>query len=220
MSTPRGFSSTVAHRLGAAGEPDFYPTPPWAARAGGELIATLDPDIRVRAIVCWEPACGAGHMAHGLRDYFYRVAVSDAYSYGDNPIFDFTSDAPVPHRVGWIVTNPPFGHVETFIRRAWARADRGVAMLCRLALLETIDRHRLLYRDCPLAVVAPFAERVCMTKGRWEPEGSTASAYAWFVWLKPGMPRPAPEPVVRPIPPGTMARLSRPTDEAFAARAA
>ena len=35
---------------------DYFPTPPWAARAGGELIRRLDPPART----CWEPACGDG----------------------------------------------------------------------------------------------------------------------------------------------------------------
>ncbi len=160
-------------------------------------------------------------MAHGLADYFGDVFQSDAYSYGDHAIHDFTAwfSRPPLERADWIVTNPPFAHVETFIRHAWDHARRGVAMLCRLALLETSGRHRLLYRDCPLTIVAPFAERVCMTKGRWEPDGSTASAYAWFVWLKPGAALwPTGAPLLRPIPPGTRSRLTRPTDTQFAAR--
>jgi hypothetical protein len=29
---------------------------------------------------------------------------------------------------------------------------------------------------------AQFAERVHMVKGRWNPDASSATAYAWFVW--------------------------------------
>ena len=60
MTVPSGFSSVMAMRVPT--NPDdleFFPTPPWAARAGGELIRQLDPE----AVNCWEPACGAG--SHG-----------------------------------------------------------------------------------------------------------------------------------------------------------
>lgn len=201
----------------AADDPDFFPTPPWGARAGAELIRRLDP----RAYEIWEPACGAGHMVHGLKDYFTTVVASDAYAYDGNPIVDFLG----PHTgwdgdIQWIVTNPPFANVEDFIRRAWDRAGRGVAMLCRAAMLESMGRHSLLYRDCPLTIFAPFSERLPMAKGRWEPDGSTAAFYAWFIWLKPNlrprrfMARVGPDwfPATVPIPPGSEVRLTRADD--------
>lgn len=203
----------------APDDPDFFPTPPWGARAGGELIRRLDP----AAQVCWEPACGAGHMVQGLRDYFGVVMASDAYAYTDNLVIDFLAPAAAAPGVwpaDWIVTNPPFGHVEAFIRTAWDRAERGVAMLGRAAVLESVGRHSLLYRDCPLTVFAPFSERLPMTKGRWEPDASSAAFYAWFVWLKPSL-RPRRFmariggdwfPATMPIAPGTAARLTRPDD--------
>lgn len=210
---PRGGpNGTMASREPSADEVDFFPTPPWGARAGAELILRLDPDARS----VWECACGAGHMAHGLDDYFARVVRSDAYLYDGNPIFDFLSYAPAPVGVDWIVTNPPFVNQTRFIRLAWARARRGVAMLMRLATLEGVDRHGLLYGDVPLSACAPFSERLPMHKGRYDPEGSTASAYAWFFFLKP--PRSRAEGHWRgyPIPPGTRDRLTRPSDAAFA----
>lgn len=199
----------------APDDPDFFPTPPWGARAGGELIKRLDP----RAREVWEPACGAGHMVHGLIDYFPVVIASDAYVYDGNRIADFLTDD-LDGPVEWIVTNPPFAHVEAFVRRAWDHAERGVAMLCRAAMLESVGRHSLLYRDCPLTVFAPFSERLPMAKGRWEPDGSTAAFYAWFVWLKPAL-RPRRFmariggdwfPAVVPIAPGAEVRLTHRDD--------
>lgn len=206
-----------AHRVSPDSDPDFYPTPPWAARAGAELVRQLDP----RARTVWEPACGAGHMAHGLRDYFPTVHMSDAYRYDGNQVIDFLGLAAERPAVDWIITNPPFNQAEAFIRLAWERARRGVAMLMRAAGLETQGRHRLLTRDCPLTVFAPFSERVPMHKGRWEPDGTTAAFYAWFIWLKPEL-RPerfmarGPDgdrrPAVWLIAPGAEARLSRDDD--------
>lgn len=213
MIRPEGFSAVMAHRVSAPDDLDYFPTPPWAARAGGELIRQIDPHART----CWEPACGGGHMVHGLRDYFDFVAPSDIHDHGFADLMavgDFLGDDPfegVLPAFDWIVTNPPFVRGEAFVRTAWARASRGVAMLLRLQFLEGAARYRL-FQDVPLTCVAPFAERVPMVKGRWDPEASSATAYAWFIWTKPcvidaqGLPR------LRFIAPGTRARLSRTED--------
>jgi hypothetical protein len=211
-----------AHRLTPADDTrDFYPTPPWGARAGAEIIRTLlDP----RAVSAAEVACGAGHMVHGLKDYFATVHASDAYAYDGNRIFDYLGQDPLwCGQPDWVVTNPPFAHAEAFIRRAWRDAGRGVAILGRVALLETIGRHSLLYADVPLTVVAPFSERLPMTKDRWDPDKSSAAFYAWFFFLKPAL-RPQRFmariggrylPATLDIPPGTEARLTAANDAAL-----
>lgn len=205
-----------AHRISDADDADLYPTQPWGARAGGELIKLLDP----RAIDAWECACGPGHMAYGLEPYFDHVRTSDRFDYGGNRLYDFTSDAPPPFRCDWVVTNPPFKHAGAFIRKAWDRADRGVALLMRAAALESIGRHSVLFGCAPLTVFAPFSERLPMHKERLEPDGSTAAFYAWFVFLKPPL---EPQrfmvrigdqlwPATMPIGPGTRRRLTRAGD--------
>jgi len=217
---PAGLSATMSHVDPNRDDTNFFPTAPWGARVGGELIKRLDPLART----CWEPACGGGHMVHGLQDYFERVYASDLYRYGDHRLFDFTAanDNLVPFVADWIVTNPPFDHVEEFVRLGYRRARRGVALLMRLAVLEGQKRHGLLYRDVRYYAVAPFSERLPIVKFRWDPEKDSAAAYAWFIWLKPGVgPRAKPpHPFVLDIAPGAEARLTRPSDLAFAARAA
>ena len=227
MSKPRNAMAVMAHRISGADDPDFFPTPPWGARAGGEWIRRLDPGAQS----VWEPACGPGHMAHGLADYFPHVMRSDAFVYGDHAVYDFTDRSRrTPFVADWIVSNPPFALIVEFIRLAWARARRGVAMLMRLGVKEGVTRHGLLARECPLAASATFAERLPMHKGRWEPDGSTAAAYAWFFWLKPPALVASPyAPAIRSawshglhldgwIEPGSRKRLSRPSDLALAAR--
>lgn len=213
---PAGHTSVMANRATTTDDLDYFPTPPWAARAGGELIKRLDPGNWT----CWEPACGGGHMAHGLRDYFSCVIATDIHDYGAGDVLDFLDpDAWVPatpgdaQRPDWIVTNPPFVLGDAFVRTAYQRARRGVAMLLRLVFLEGNKRFYLLHEDCPLTAVAPFSERVPMVKGRWDPDASSATAYAWFVWIRPrpGFQPPA-QPVLIPIPPGTKSRLATADD--------
>jgi hypothetical protein len=207
----------MASRNPVADGVDFFPSAPWAFRAGAELILRLDPQARS----AWECAAGAHHGAHGLRDYFPKVYTSDAYDYGlGDTLYDFTSDAPPPFSADWIITNSPFGdNVEPFIRRAVARSRRGAAMFLRLGCLAGQARYRLFYEECGLTVVAPFAERVDLRKGCWDPEITSATDYAWFVFAKGRTRQRRGEARIIPIPPGTEARLTRPSDADFAVAA-
>jgi hypothetical protein len=230
---PAGATSVMADRARGEVEADsdqvalwrmleYFPTPPWAARAGGELIARLDPGCWT----CWEPACGQGHMAHGLAAYFAQVHPTDIHDHGwegQRAVCDFTSWAYADTVVSdWIVTNPPFGVAAEFVRLGMQRARRGVAILARTTWLESVDRYSLFFGpDAHLTVFAPFFERVPMTLGRWDPKASSATAYAWFIFMQPGALADAsrttgrlfgPDPMVWGIPPGTKARLTNPDD--------
>ena len=209
---------------------ELFPTPPWAARAGGELINEIDPG----RWWCWEPACGLGHMAYGLADYFARVHATDVHDHGwdgqHGPPLDFLSpEADRIDQCDWIVTNPPFGVAAEFVQAALRRAQRGVAILARTALLESAGRFPMFFPHlsggpvgtAALYAIAPFFERVPITLGRWEPKASTATAYAWFVWMQPGAAADMSHktrrlislrPEVWPIAPGTRDRLTRPED--------
>ena len=182
---PRGHTATMSHRaVTPPGDLNFFPTPPWAGRAGAELVKRLDPG----ACSAWEPACGQGHMAEPLADYFDRVWASDVFGYGYGSVLDFLSaeaDRAAGMSPDWIITNPPFDHIEAFITLALRRARRGVAMLMRTTVREGQGRYRRLWSTHPVSVIAPFADRVPMFKHRFDPAGSTAAAYGWFVWLKP-----------------------------------
>lgn len=199
---------------------EYFPTPPWAARAGGELIAGLDPG----AGLAWEPACGEGHMAHGLADYFAGVHASDIHDHGwagqSGPPLDFLSpEADRVDAADWIVTNPPFAKAAEFVEAGLRRARRGVAILARTALLESAARYPLFFGERPLTLMAPFFERVPMALGGWDPKGSTATAYAWFIWMQPALATRFAAPMIKPIAPGTRARLTRPDDARLFGRA-
>lgn len=173
--------ATRAHRVSPKTSLDFYPTPPWATRA--LCLYVIRPK---RSMTAWEPACGEGHMAMPLAEYFGTVHATDIAARGYGGVHNFLSRSapPVPLPVDWIVTNPPFNRAEHFILRALPMARVGVAILARLSFLESVDRWRKLFVPHPPTYVAQFTERVPMLRGRLRRKASTAACYAWFVWLK------------------------------------
>jgi hypothetical protein len=166
--------------------------------------------------MAWEPACGEGHIAEVLAEYFAEVAASDIHDYGyGDAVTDFLHEGAVPPDADWIITNPPFGDkTEAFVLKAIRLARVGVAMFVRLQWLETVGRYEAIFRNAPPTMIAFFAERVPLCKGRWDPAGDTATAYIWLVWVKGAQPR-------APfwIPPGCRDVLTRSDDiERFTAR--
>lgn len=204
-----GARSVMAGRKEADDCLDFFPTPPWATRALIERALPQIPDVdfALKEQTVWEPASGEGHMAVPLAAYFNRVIASDIFDRGYGVVLDFLESA-TAHQADWIVTNPPFGEkTEAFVLRALDLAKVGVAMFVRLQWLETIGRYERLFKDRPPTLIAFFAERVNLCKGRWEPDGGTATAYIWLVWVKGRAPQ-------APfwIPPGQRDALTRPED--------
>jgi hypothetical protein len=51
-------------------------------------------------------------------------------------------------------------------------------------IAKGVARYERLFSDRPPTAYAPFAERVPIVRGRWDPDASTATSYAWFVWHK------------------------------------
>lgn len=205
-----GARAIMGSRVESSDSLDFYCTPPWATRA---LIEHVFPHLERRGHCkfqnAWEPACGEGHIAEVLREYFLRVVASDIHDYGypDTKVADFLK-GPSLRNADWIITNPPFGDVgEFFVLNALDAAGTGVAMFMRVQWLDSIGRYERIFRDKPPTLIAFFAERVNLCKGRWDPEGSTATAYMWLVWVKGAEPR-------APfwIPPGCRETLTRSDD--------
>lgn len=183
-------SAVMAQRREPPDSLDFFPTPPWATRALTETV--LQQILGVSDLAwstCWEPAAGEGHMAEVLREAFKSVIASDVFDYGRYPVHDFLQPDGLfpsgwhpPSRPDWIITNPPFNHAAEFAELALERSKGNVALLVRLSWLEGAERFYRLFLPRPPAVVAVFSERVPMHRGRWEPDGSTATAYAWVIW--------------------------------------
>ena len=102
---------------------------------------------------------------------------------------------------------------EQFTLRAIACAP-AVAMFVRSQwAVEGGERYETIFRPHPPTLCAFFSERVNLAKGRWDPDGSTATAYAWLVWINGRAPMP---PLWIPL--GQRQRLTKPDDRArFAA---
>lgn len=181
-------TAVMARRVEPADSLDFFPTPPWATRAFCEHV--------MPAVWRWpdrfaggagDPACGEGHMAAVLAEYWDFVRAADIHPYGYGTVADFTHPdwqrqagfgAP-----SWIITNPPFNRAAEFVELALQRAQRGVAVLLRGSFEEGEGRFEQLFKRRPPQLMGVFVERVPMHKGRWVINGTSATAYKWFVWL-------------------------------------
>jgi hypothetical protein len=216
---------------------ELFPTPPWATRA---LVEHVLPRLEVGWLDrVWDPCAGLGHMSEVLAETAREVVASDFQLYvaanGEQPVtrsVNFLVRRAVLELgfwggVDWIITNPPFGQAHVMLDRAFDSAHAGVAFLCRLQWLEGAERYEAIFRDRPPTLLAPFAERVAMTEGGWDPAAATATAYAWFVWLiEDGFPVPPfGRHAGRPgelrtllIPPGRKRALTRESDKRLAAR--
>lgn len=171
--------AVMSQRVEPSDSPDDFPTPPWATRA---LIEHIIGPSKLGALTCLEPACGAGHMAKVLWEYFSEVRSSDAHDYGYGPVRDYLSYPYETKAVDWVITNPPFRLAEEFVLRSLEVARVGVAMLVRTVFLESVGRYDRLFKIHPPSVFAQFVERVPMVKGRLDAKATTATGYAWLVW--------------------------------------
>lgn len=169
----------MAQRTEARDSLDDFPTPPWATRALIEHVIGLD----LKHLTCLEPACGAGHMAKPLSEYFGSVEARDIISYDFGKVEDFLASS-TTERWDWIITNPPFRLAENFIGHALTKAEIGVAFLVRTTFIESVGRYNRLFSVNPPTVFAQFVERVPMVKGRLDKAASTATGYCWLVWFK------------------------------------
>jgi hypothetical protein len=217
-SVPSGGLAVMQNRRDPIDSLDFFPTPPWATRSFCEQVM---PQLGLffRGCQTWEPAAGAGHMSRVLAEYTSHVFASDVHDYGEGfGVGSFVGDGPdvlrpfglsnPKHRIDWIITNPPFSLAAEFALTALRLADR-VALLVRTSWLEGGERFRTVFQPHPPLAVAQFCERVPMVKGRWDPDASTATSYAWVVWAQDEEPQPT---RFLWIPPGQRKALTKACD--------
>jgi hypothetical protein len=106
----------MAQRTEPKDSPDDFPTPPWATR--GLIEHVLEDKKSLANMSCLEPACGSGHMAKVLKEYFGQVQSADRHRYGYGQQRNFLTYPYETNAVDWVITNPPFRLAEEFVLRA------------------------------------------------------------------------------------------------------
>ena len=160
------------------------------------ILKTLDIDFSNSSIL--EPCVGGGHMANGIEEYLeykncnnVKLIGSDIKDRGfkkDNWELtyglDFFADDYPNDTADWVIMNPPYSVIEPFTIRALEIAESGMIMLARLQFLEGEKRFDKLLESNPPSDVYIYVDSIQCWKNGVEPEGSSAQAYAWFVWRK------------------------------------
>lgn len=174
--TTLGASNHVEHDRA---EHDYYATEP---RTIDELLSVED------FVHVWEPACGEGHMADRLWQRHILVRATDivnrGYEYAEPESVDFLKED-----IEWqgdIITNPPYKYAQEFVEKALAIIPTGrkVAMFLKLTFLEGQKRKKMFQKYPPKTIYVYSSRRKCAINGDFDSIGSSASAYAWFVWEK------------------------------------
>ena len=175
-------------------ENDFYSTDP---RTVKEFLDISFKEFENVDSV-WENACGNGNISEVLKGYFGedKVWSTDLVNRGYNyhkdrnkPVeLDFLSGKSITPRADLIITNPPFSLVNDFIKVGLEKTNRYLVYLCKIQLLETVARKKLL-EESPLKYVYVHSKRQATWKNgealdsqgkKW----ATTMCLAWFVWDK------------------------------------
>lgn len=156
----------------ARGEDDWYQETP-------ECVDRFLDAERFSGVI-WDPACGEGNIPKRCRIRGYETAGTDIRDRGYGDVRDFLK-TPLSATDN-IVTNPPFNLAQPFVERALDLARRKVAIVARLAFLESRAR-RPFFQSTPLARVWVHSSRVSMPPGgRDIPAKGGSVAYCWLVW--------------------------------------
>lgn len=157
---------------------DLYETPPVAVQA------LMKAEVLPKVI--WECACGPGSIVRELRSAGHHVYATDLVDYGcpeSESAVDFLLERAPSFAVGAVVSNPPYKLAAEFVGHALQLGIPKVAMLLRLAFLES-ERRRAILDSGLLARVHVFRNRIpMMHRDGWEgPKSSSSIPFAWFVW--------------------------------------
>ena len=171
---------------------DYYATPTVEVI---NILEELKIDFTGNTIL--EPCVGGGHMADGILNYLSddienvkligtdiknRGYENDIWELYYGPEYDFFSDDYPYDDVDWIIMNPPYSVIEPFTIRALEIAKKGIIMLGRLQFLEGEGRFENILKFNPPTDIYVYVDRIQCWKDGLKPEGSSAQAYAWFVW--------------------------------------
>lgn len=156
---------------------DYYATEPKAVEELLKIETFCDSIL--------EPACGEGHISEVLKRNGYHVVSRDLVDRGYGDVADFLS---IDNTLwdGDVITNPPYRYAQEFVEKALQIVPKGrkIAMFLRLQFLEGKKRKELFMRTLPKTVWVSSSRLKCVINGDFAKTGSSAAAYAWFVWEK------------------------------------
>ncbi len=134
----------------------------------------------------WENAAGSGALTDVLIQNDIHGFSSDIVSRRDDiKELDFLSVKNMKWK-GDILTNPPYGMAEQFIRHSLNIVQEGykVAMLLRIQFLESKGRINL-FKEHNIKYVYVSSSRIkCHANGIIDNKSSSAMCFAWFIWEK------------------------------------
>lgn len=123
-------------------------------------------------------------MARELAAAGYQVQATDLFDYGFSQATSGADFLKAKEPAANIITNPPYNLAESFVHKALELATGKVALLLRLAFLESATRQRTIFSKTPPARVWVFSERITFYPNGRQTAGSGTTAYAWFIWDK------------------------------------
>lgn len=169
-----GASNHVQHERAHA---DYYATEPKAT----EWLLKLE----VFDGQILEPSCGEGHISEVLIRNGYKVTSRDIINRGYGDVADFLSIDNTEWN-GNIVTNPPYAYAQEFVEKALSIIPEGkkVCMFLKLTFLEGKKRRYLFNTQPPKRIWVSSSRLLCSMNGKFEEVSGSATAYAWFVWIK------------------------------------
>lgn len=158
-----------------AGLSDKCQTPPYALEP---LLPWLD-----KRWTIWEPACGEGLLAQGLRDNgFLHVIETDIEPVNMSfSSIDFLND-PSPLALDCIVTNPPYSFPASvnFIRHCY-ELGKPFALLMKVSTLGLSSAQKLFDTHGVEIILLDKRVNFKMPLKGWDGDGSHFSV-AWFTW--------------------------------------
>ena len=142
----------------------------------------------------WDPACGFGRIVGQASSLNLASVGTDVVRRSElcSQVFDFFSPEAMSfsneHEDINIVTNPPFGRAEDFVRRALEIVKPGykVAAVLPIVWLAGFSTKRAWLPRSPLLRVFPISPRPSMPPGRaileGQRPGNGTKDYCWLVW--------------------------------------
>lgn len=164
---------------------DYYATDPSCVE---DLLKREQFDTHI-----WECAAGGGHIADVLIKHGYEVQESDIinrgrtnFNYYDMLKQEDVRGEKITKWYGDIITNPPYKYAKEFIENCINMVDekRKIAMFLKLTFLEGQARGKFFMENPPKRIYVYSKRAKCAINGNFDNTGSSAVAYAWFIWEK------------------------------------